>query len=96
MKMLFPIALLLLITGCATSKRMYMPDGKVGYNITCSGSALNWGLCYEKAGKICGKKGYTIIEKSGDKGAIVSGNQYGLYGGSIINRNMLIVCGQEK
>lgn len=76
--------------GCATASKTYMPDGQEGYNITCSGSMLNWGMCYEKAGKLCGSKGYEIIEKSGDQGSMVSGNQFGLYGGSIINRNMLI------
>ena len=87
---------MLLINGCATAKQIYLPDGRAGYNVVCSGSALNWGLCYEKAGEICGEEGYTVIEKIGDEGAVVSGNQYGVYGGSVINRNMLIVCGQDK
>ena len=76
--------------GCATAKKTYTSDGKEGYSITCSGSALNWGMCYEKAGEICGSKGYEVLEKSGDQGAMVSGNQFGLYGGSVINRNMII------
>lgn len=76
--------------GCATAKKTYTSDGKEGYSITCSGSALNWGMCYEKAGEICGSKGYDVLEKSGDQGAMVSGNQFGLYGGSVINRNMII------
>jgi uncharacterized protein YceK len=56
--------ILLLITsvlsGCATASKTYTADGKEGYNITCSGSALNWGMCYEKAGNICGTKGYIV------------------------------------
>ena len=76
--------------GCATAKKTYTSDGKEGYSITCSGSALNWGMCYEKAGEICGSKGYEVLEKSGDQGAMVSGNQFGLYGSSVINRNMII------
>lgn len=82
----------LIILGCATSKKTYTPSGNEGYSINCGGAALNWGMCYEKAGKICGKKGYTIIEKSGDKGTIVSGNMYGLYGGTVLNRTMIIEC----
>ena len=78
--------------GCATASKTYTADGKEGYNIACSGSALNWGMCYEKAGNICGTKGYAVLEKSGDQGAIFSGNQYGLYGGSVINRSMIIKC----
>lgn len=81
-----------LIFGCATAKQTYTSDGQQGYSITCSGSALNWGMCYEKAGEICGSKGYEVLEKSGDQGAVFSGNQFGLYGGSVINRNMIIKC----
>lgn len=88
--------MLLLITailgGCATASKTYTADGKEGYNITCSGSALNWGMCYEKAGNICGSKGYEVLEKNGDQGALLSGNQYGLYAGSVINRSMIIKC----
>jgi len=86
------IIIVLLLFGCATASKIYTPDGKVGYNITCSGSALNWGMCYEKAGDICGSKGYEVLSKSGDKGTILSGNQFGLYGGSVINRSMIIQC----
>jgi len=80
------------VAGCATSSPIYTSDGTSGYNITCSGTALTWGHCYKEAGKICGKKGYEILEKSGDQGSVVSGNQFGVYGGSIINRNMVIRC----
>jgi uncharacterized protein YceK len=80
------------LSGCATASKTYTSDGKEGYNITCSGSALNWGMCYEKAGTLCGAKGYEVLEKSGDQGALLSGNQYGLYAGSVINRSMIIKC----
>ena len=78
--------------GCATAKKTYTSDGKEGYSIVCSGSALNWGMCYEKAGELCGSKGYEVLEKSGDQGTMLSGNQFGLYGGSVINRSMIIKC----
>jgi hypothetical protein len=86
------IGLSFFLHGCATSSQTYTSDGQVGYSINCSGSALNWGMCYEKAGDICGKKGYVVLEKSGDEGAIVSANYTGLYGGSVINRSMIIKC----
>jgi len=82
----------ILFGGCATAKQTYTADGQLGYSINCSGSAGNWGMCYEKAGEICGPKGYEVLEKSGDQGAMVSGNQFGLYGGSVINRSMIIKC----
>jgi hypothetical protein len=86
------IIVLALICGCATAKKTYTSDGKEGYSITCSGTALTWGDCYEKAGEICGAKGYVVLEKSGDTGAAVSGSQFGLYGGSVIIRSMIIKC----
>lgn len=86
------LTIVIFLSGCATVKKTYTSNGQEGYSITCSGSALNWGMCYEKAGELCGQKGYEILEKTGDKGAILSGNQFGLYGGSVINRNMIIQC----
>ncbi len=86
------LVVLVLIGGCATSKQIYTSDGQQGYSIDCSGSALTWGSCYEKAGKLCGENGYEVLEKSGDQGAMVTGTQYGVVGGSIINRSMIIKC----
>jgi len=90
------IALILLVAtlvgGCATASKTFTSDGKEGYVIDCSGSALNWGMCYEKAGKLCGTKGYEVLEKSSDTGAMVSAGEYGLFGGSAINRSMIIKC----
>jgi predicted alpha/beta hydrolase len=80
------------LTGCATASKTFTADGKEGYNINCSGSALNWGMCYEKAGELCGEKGYEILEKSGDRGTMVTFGQYGLMGGSVINRSMIVKC----
>ena len=92
MKPLYAIALCTLMVGCATSKETFLPDGGKGHSINCSGSALNWGMCYEKAGEICGTKGYEVIAGGSDQGVVVAGNQYGLYGGSVMNRSMLIKC----
>jgi len=93
MRIIFKLLLVtVLLGGCATAKKTYTSGGKEGYSITCSGMALNWGMCYEKAGEICTSKGYEVLEKSGDKGTAISGNQFGLYGGSVINRSMIIKC----
>lgn len=80
------------LNSCATYSNTFTAEGKEGYSITCSGSALNWGMCYEKAGNLCGSKGYEVLEKNGDQGALLSGNQYGLYAGTVINRSMIIKC----
>lgn len=86
------VAICVMAAGCATSSETYLPDGGEGYSISCSGAALNWGMCYEKAGKLCGARGYEIIAGGSDQGAVVSGNQFGLYGGTVINRSMLVKC----
>ena len=88
--------MLLGLTGCAISNTTYLPNGKEGHSINCSGSALHWGMCYEKAGEICGAAGYEVITKSGDQGSTVAANQYGLYGGTVTSRSMLIQCKDKQ
>lgn len=80
------------LAACATASQTYTPDGRPGYTIECSGQALNWGMCYQKAGELCGSKGYDILAQTGDQGATVAANQFGLYGGSVITRSMVIAC----
>lgn len=83
---------LLLLAGCATANPIYTPEGKAGHSVSCSGMALNWGHCYEKAGAICGAKGYNIIAQTGDQGMIASANQYGGMAGSVLIRSMIVQC----
>lgn len=86
------LSVALILNGCAAASKTYTPDGREGFSIDCSGSALNWGKCLEKAGSLCGARGYEVLERSGDEGSVVGGGQYSLYGGSVITRTMLIVC----
>ena len=87
-------ALLLLVMafvlGCATASKTFTADGEEGYAIDCSGSALSWGMCYEKTGKLCGAKGYEVLERSGDKGVMASAGQFGFFAGSTISRSIII------
>lgn len=46
------LALVSALAGCATASQAYTPDGRQGYVIDCSGTALNWGRCYEEAGDL--------------------------------------------
>lgn len=86
------LSVTLILNGCAMSSKTYTPDGREGYSIECSGSALSWGRCLEKAGSLCGARGYEVLERSGDEGSVVGAGQYSMYGGSVITRTMLIVC----
>ena len=80
------------VAGCASSSKTYTADGREGYSLDCSGTARNWGMCLEKAGDICGTRGYDVLERSGDQGAMVGANHYGMYGSTTRTRNMLIAC----
>jgi hypothetical protein len=63
-----PLCASLLVVGCASSSRTFDAEGKEAQVLNCSGMARNWGMCYEKAGELCGTKGYDIVEKSGYTG----------------------------
>jgi len=80
------------ISGCATARKTHTSDGKEGYSINCSGTPSSWGSCYEKAGAICGVKGYEVLEKIGETLTSSSGNIFEQHGGTDINRNMIIKC----
>ena len=54
------------LVGCATSSAIYTEDGLPGYAVDCSGDGLGWTSCYEEASKVCGEKGYLIIQKDTD------------------------------
>jgi hypothetical protein len=83
---------LLLIIACATSKSTYLPSGEQGHSINCSGTALTWGACYEKAGKLCGSRGYEVVAGGSEHGAVVSANSTSAFGSTIMQRTMLIKC----
>ena len=83
---------MLTVAGCAISSKTYGPDGNVAHTISCSGLALNWGMCLSRAGEICGTRGYDILSATSDQGTIVSATPQMLYGGTTISRSMLIQC----
>lgn len=85
-----------LLAGCATSSKTYLPDGSEGFSINCDGSALSWSQCYKKAGDLCGAQGYKVLAGGNEGNAIVGGNQYGFAGGMIVTRSMLVKCGAQK
>ena len=88
------------VAGCVTSKETYMPSGKKGHVISCpSGGGLvgkmkNWGTCYQKAGEICGAKGYAVLTKSDEQGFSAIANEYGAQAGTTNNRMMIIQCNE--
>lgn len=77
---------------CTTSRPIVLPSGQQGYTVDCSGTNLSWSHCYRKASRLCGH-GYTISQKTDNHGGHpVVGDLFGLMGGSVVDRGMLIEC----
>ena len=63
------VACLAMLAGCTTAKDVYLPDGTPGYHVSCSTFGASSADCYQKAGEICGAKGYTIVDMPSGTGA---------------------------
>lgn len=93
-----------MLQGCVTSREVFLADGTKGHNINCSGSGLNYSYCLEKAGEICGARGYHLLNQQGDVvpfsqaiielGASTQSPSvgYSTYSGTTITRNLFIKC----
>ncbi len=93
-----------LLAGCTTVGEVYLPDGSVGMNISCPGAVRTFASCLEKAGEICGSRGYEVYGREGNSspyiigGAQISGDQKFasgsgfLSGGSLVKRNVFVKC----
>ena len=81
------------LTGCAVSvKPVFGPDGRDAHAITCSALGNDWGDCFEKAGQICGTRGYQIWNQVSSESSIISGSEDSIFGGSSEERTLLIGC----
>lgn len=78
----------LAFTACASASKTYGPDGREAFTFNCSGWTRSWGMCYEKAGELCGTSGYDVIGQNVDHGVAVSPG----FGGSLISRNLFVGC----
>lgn len=86
------LGLIVAMTGCTLASKTYGPDGREAYTINCSGTLMNWGMCYEKAGDLCGSRGYDVLSQNGEDGVIYTATQSNAVGGSTGRRSMLISC----
>jgi hypothetical protein len=92
MKKLSILAIGLILGGCVTVTPTFTANGKQGHNIDCSTSLSTWGSCYQKAGEICGAKGYNVIAKEGDTQSSLSGGRHGVFGSTEATRTLIIEC----
>lgn len=98
------IIFVIALQGCATSREVFLADGTKGYNINCSGSGMNYSNCLEKAGEVCGARGYHLLNQQGDvvpfskavrefgANARSASIGYLTQSGSIVTRNLFIKC----
>jgi hypothetical protein len=92
MKTIMALLAMVTFSGCATSTQTYAPDGGQAHSINCSGAALNWGMCYEKAGSLCKERGYEVVGGGSDAVgslAVNNGSAVGVRGST---RSMVIKC----
>jgi len=63
---------LVMAGGCVTATPVITPSGAQGFSLNCS--AMNdIGLCYKKAGELCGGNGYEIFDKNNKPASFWSG-----------------------
>ena len=91
-KKIAAVFIFLALSGCASSAKTYTADGKDGHVLNCSGAARTWGMCFEKAGEICGTRGYVVEQQTGDKNSIFTASSTFASGGAFNTRSMMIRC----
>ncbi len=82
------------ITGCAIERQAYLPDGSLGHSISCDGAAVGMNICFEKAGSICGSRGYKLLNRDGQvvySGVAMPNQGYAGFGG-FSTKSILIKC----
>lgn len=55
------------LSGCVTARETYTSSGGQGYKLTCNGHMNSWEDCLAKAGDMCRERGYTVLEKDGER-----------------------------
>lgn len=89
-----------LLSGCASVKESYGPDGRKVYALNCSGTARGGDKCFSAAGDICGAVGYDVIDRNSEGMAVStatgSGDGFGASSIKSNARTMLITCKANK
>lgn len=92
MKKVLTLLALVTLGGCATASSTYLADGKQGLSIDCSGEAMSWAKCYEKAEASCAGTGYTIIATDGSPALAQSEKTLGADVGNFKSRTVVVAC----
>jgi hypothetical protein len=93
-----------LIVGCVSTSQTHMADGQKAHIINCTpgwtggivgavaSAQTSWGTCYEKAGEICGARGYNVLLKSDEPGFAAHVGQYGGHATTTNQRTLIVRC----
>jgi len=92
MNKLLAVMAVLGLTGCATASNTYLNNGKQGLSIDCSGEAMSWESCYQKADASCAGTGYNIVGTDGTPQPKESDKTLGVDVGNYKSRNVVVVC----
>ena len=96
----------LLLSGCVSSQETVTADGSKGHVINCTpgwtggivgsiaNANTNWGTCFQRAGEICGARGYTVLARSDEPGFTAHVSQYGGFANTTNNRMMIVRCNE--
>ena len=80
------------VLGCATSTKMYGPDGKEYFFIACDGIATPMSVCYEKAMEVC-QNGYYLAGQEKTVGPVQAAwTTQGGFAGQGMYKNITIAC----
>jgi hypothetical protein len=90
------LALVGLLTSCATTKTTYAPDGRKAYTLNCSGLARGWDKCFAAAGNLCTEAGYDVIDRSDEDASMGTaaggGRSFGASFAKTNERSMVVAC----
>jgi hypothetical protein len=93
MKYILLVSIIILISGCATSKQTIGPSGRPVFSIACG--ALVMYKCLEKAGEVC-PRGYEVISGDGSRylGKVTTGgiSSSGMSTPYVTPNTLLIEC----
>ncbi|NWB92575.1 hypothetical protein [Pseudomonas agarici] len=92
MKRLLALIAVLALGGCATASKTYLNNGRQGLEIDCSGQAMSWAQCYEKADASCAGTGYTLVGTDGTPQPAESDKTLGVDVGNFKSRTVVVVC----
>lgn len=91
MKYIALVVVLAALGGCVSASPTVAPDGKPAFAVSCNGGIHTIADCYQKASEVCHGP-YDIIGGESGSNMVITGNQYGVYGGGVEKRTIVVEC----